>query len=316
MAMRFIQGSSTFERDAYFLVNSNSTHPDEENSSSSHYIEAINITDLPKAMRVMGWKKSAAFMNRWLSSPAWECPESWKDGTSLPAETLIPASHCDEDTIKMSWLMGYPSASRAANELLEKACSPTAMAITAKRLKRLGWKGNTAYTFGRKNIIGRPSMSARELEQYYQNNFLAVGDNFIKQVAIDTLDDIYGSLGTYSLKSAVIGMAFCQNGKRYLEAQWVGIYVKDFYDFNNNSGWDQPLGLWHEKGIITRSNIVQNVVNGYSVFSGKRFQKIATIFNSDLLNYRDKTGKGGDFIVFSDVYWTKISGTYQLPWEE
>ncbi|WP_353604886.1 hypothetical protein [Enterobacter cancerogenus] len=31
-------------------------------------------------MSRMGWKRSASFMTRWLNSPAWKCPESWKDG--------------------------------------------------------------------------------------------------------------------------------------------------------------------------------------------------------------------------------------------
>lgn len=316
MALRIYTGSSSFQRDTYFLLEEAKTKPDTQKSSSNSTLQPIAITEIPKSMRRMGWKKSAAFMERWLTSPAWKCPEGWKDGSKLPAETLIPAAHCDEDTITMSWLMGYPSAVKAVNELLAKCCSTASMAMTAKRLRRLGWDGHGSYTFGRKNIIGRPSMSARELEQYYQNNYLSVGSNAASHMIFDTLDDIYGALGTYALKCAIFGTAYFSEGKRYLNAEWTGVYVKDFYDFNNDSSWDQPLGLWTEAGIVTKSRTGISIINGMRVYTGKKFQKISAVFNSDFLKYREKTGKGGDFIVFSDVYWKKISGTYILPWQE
>lgn len=69
-------------------------------------------------------------------------------------------------------------------------------------------------------------MSARELEQKYQNNFELVGGNFVTHM-FDTLDDIYGALGTYSFKVAVIGTAFQHtDGKRYLKHSGQGYTSK------------------------------------------------------------------------------------------
>lgn len=169
--------ASPLATDTYFLMQSKNTKPSEVNSSSSLTIQPMGVTDMPSAMRKMGWKRSAKFMERWLSSPAWKCPESWKDGTETPEGLYIPDEHCDDETITMSWLMAYSQAKNAREELINKrAFSNAGLKQTGRRLKALGWDGKGTYTFGRTNILGRPSMSAREVEQYYQNNYLAVGD--------------------------------------------------------------------------------------------------------------------------------------------
>lgn len=308
---------SALSQDAYFVREFEKTRYQQEDYYSAIYIDPLTIDKIPRAMSRMGWKKSAALMTRWLNSPAWECPASWKDGKELPEGLYIPDQHCDDKTITMSWLMNYPSAANAVTKLLnERALSPAGLRVTAKRIKRLGWDGNGTYTFGRKNIIGRPSMSARELEQYYQNNYLAVGDNAAIHVVVDTLDDVYGSLGTYNLKVAVIGTASRRYDKKvYFEPSYAGVYVKDFYDFNNDGAWDQPLGIWTEDGILTRGQSVRSLFNRDTVRLGKKTMKVAKVFNSDFLNYRKETGKGGDIIVFSDVWWVKMSGVYELPWD-
>ena len=317
MAMRYRPGNYGARADTYFLMEQARTRPDLANSSSSFQITPMNVSDLPKAMRKIGWKKSAMMMERWLRLPAWECPDSWKEGPGLPQELFIPDQHLDDEIITMSWLRNYPAAVSAIDGLIAKCCSPAAMGVTAKRLKRLGWSGFGSYIFGRKNIIGRPNMSARELEQYYQNNFVTVGGNALNHVFSDTLDDIYGSLGTYNLKCAVLGRAYEYDaGKRYLEAQWVGVYVKDFYDFNNNNGYDQVLGLWSDNGIVNRKSATMAVIQDMNIYTGKTPHKVSLFHNSDFLKYRAKSNKGGDFVVFSDVYWQRISGNYPLPWSD
>ena len=131
----------------------------------------------------------------------------------------------------------------------------------------------------------------------------------------DTLDDVFGSLGTFSLKVGVIGTAYSDSSKNvFFEPSYAGVYVKDFYDFNNDNGWDQPLGVWTEDGILTRGQSVISIPNIKTITLNKKTMKCAYVFNSDFLKYRDKTGRGGDFIVFSDVYWVKLSGVYPLPW--
>jgi len=46
-------------------------------------------------------------MERWLNSSAWQCPASWKKGDGLPQSLYTPDKSCDEEIIKISWLMNY-----------------------------------------------------------------------------------------------------------------------------------------------------------------------------------------------------------------
>jgi len=301
--------------DTYFLMQSENTKPSDVNSSSSVTIQPMDVTDMPKAMRKMGWKRSAKFMERWLSTPAWKCPVSWKNGSEIPPGIYIPDENCDDETITMSWLMAYPQAKDARDDLIRKrAFSHEGLKQTGRRLKALGWDGKRGYSFGRTNIIGHPSMSAREVDQYYQNNYLAVGDNGFTHF-FDTLDDVYGSLGTYTLKSAVIGTAFrADDNKTYIDTSYVGVYVKDFYDFNNDKR-DQPLGVWTEDGILVRSEAAISKVADNTIYKGGKFKKVSIFHNSDFLKYREKHNKGGDFVVFSDVMWIKHENRYPLPFD-
>lgn len=60
-------------------------------------------------------------------------------------------------------------------------------------------------------------------------------------------------------------------------------YVRDSYDFNSE---DEPLGYWGREGASA------------SVFKlGMSF-----VENRQFRQWRDRHGRGGDFIIFSDVY--------------
>ena len=311
--------SDAISQDTYIVRAEEKTRFRKHDYYTALKIEPMGINDIPKAMKRMRWMKSAALMTRWLTTPGWECPPAWKSGKELPRGLEIPDQHCDDKIITMSWLLRYPAAVRAVNKLLnERALSPAGLKVTANRLKKLGWDGKGSYTFGRTNLLGRPSMSARELEQYYQNNYLAVGDNAVVHVIVDTLDDIFGALGTYNLKVAVVGTAFRGTNKDvFFEPSYAGVYVKDFYDFNNDGGYDQHLGLWCEEGILTRGQSAYAKFFNMGVTHLKnKHMKAAEVKNSDFLRYREKYGLGGDIIVFSDVYWVKMSGVYKLPWDD
>lgn len=305
------------DQDTYFVVDEQKTRDIAVQSTSSAEVKQMAITEIPGAMKKMGWKRSAKLMQRWFGSPAWQIPAGWKNGTEFPDGQYIPDEHCDDSIIKMSWLMEYSHARNAVSDLLrERAFSEAGLAQISRRLRRLGWDGEGSYSYGRKNIIGRPSMSARELEQSYQNNYITVSGNATTHVLFDTMDDVYGSLGTYVLKVAVTGNALKGlDGRRYVTAEYAGVYVKDFYDFTNDGSWDQPLGMWTPDGILIRSGSAMALVGGMNVYKSGKAIKVAFVRNSDFLKYKELTGQGGDFVIFSDVYWIKQSGYYPIPWD-
>lgn len=77
----------------------------------------------------------------------------------------------------------------------------------------------------------------------------------------------------------------------------VGAYMRDSYDFNG----DQPLGCW---------NVCTNKVEEGFFCSGS-----AAVTNGDFRDWRTANGKGGDFVVYSDVKTTTLSSpeVFYLP---
>ena len=64
----------------------------------------------------------------------------------------------------------------------------------------------------------------------------------------------------------------------------VGIYLRDSFDFNG----DQFLGFWDDS---------DNSVSIVNPLSG------TAVSNKDFRDWRKNHGKGGDFLVFSDIQW-------------
>ncbi|MDR0806496.1 MAG: DUF6402 family protein [Enterobacteriaceae bacterium] len=310
--------SSILGSDAQFVIEDEKTRLLEQNSTSVIDIKPLEITEIPAIMRKMGWKQSAKLMERWFNSPAWEMPVAWKNGKEMPQSLYIPEQHCDDQTIKMSWALEYPRIKAKVDKLTQTlAYNNSALELVVKRLKALGWDGTGGMTFGRRNIIGKPSMSARELDQTYQNNYLPVGIGLAHRL-VDTIDDMYGSLGALTLKVALLGTAFRDTDNQvYLDVDYAGVYLRDTFDFINDTGDDQPLGVWTEDKVLLRADTLvwwtsEKSHETYYKLKGKR---IAEIHNSDFHRYREKNNKGGDFVIFSDVYWLKQSGRYKLPWD-
>jgi hypothetical protein len=87
-----------------------------------------------------------------------------------------------------------------------------------------------------------------------------------------------------SIKGAVCGA-------RVVYINEVGVYAMDSYDFNDGpDSWiSQPLGIWDVKAGEARLRPPGEYVNN------KTFQE-----------FRSKTGRGGDFMIYSDVKVVKL----------
>lgn len=75
-------------------------------------------------------------------------------------------------------------------------------------------------------------MSAREMDGISQVNAVPFGK------ASDSLDDMYGALGSATLKVEVVGEAFheksffTRKSRHLFRVQYIGLYIRDHYDFN------------------------------------------------------------------------------------
>jgi hypothetical protein len=84
----------------------------------------------------------------------------------------------------------------------------------------------------------------------------------------------------------------CSASMYEVEIARVGIYVRDSYDFNDKDGSlvSQPLGFWNI-GKLTWDVLGNKGSSQYSV----------PVFNSTFRDWRAQSGRGEDFLVFSDV---------------
>jgi Family of unknown function (DUF6402) len=103
------------------------------------------------------------------------------------------------------------------------------------------------------------------------------------------LDDMAAALGNFAFRIVVSGgvMPIPKSPKFRVTIAEVGVYIRDSYDFNGS----QLLGFWNDKDS---SVSMTNPLSGTSVS------------NEDFRVWRTKNGKGGDFLVFSDLLRTRL----------
>ena len=129
-------------------------------------------------------------------------------------------------------------------------------------------------------------------------NYRVVGFDFAD------LDDLSAALGNFAFRVVVAGTiatvvspppaGLPQKApppappKLRITTTDVGVYIRDSYDFNGT----QFLGFWNEKdGAVSGSNpLVGDAVS-----------------NDDFRKWRAKNGKGGDFLVYSDLQTTHLT---------
>ena len=113
------------------------------------------------------------------------------------------------------------------------------------------------------------------------------------------LDEIYGALGSFAIKIAATKFRTIANhhGFPAIEIDEIGLYVRDTYDFLNVEG-DQLLGHWSKKGVIRPGLIDYYAEPNFIDKDTTRYFKVT---NDSFNRYREKTGKGGDFLAFSTV---------------
>lgn len=205
----------------------------------------------------------------------WGCGAALMDRWfGLPPNPNPAAGREDTSTIKMdSWALTFSRARTAYDGLLAGKLwlNDKAKTLLASRLR------STGMVPGRPLSFGNLSQGPKQLEAGYLT-FAVVGG------MLDPLDDLYGALGKFTYRVAVQGTAVAVDKKpqHSVRIESIGIYIRDTYDFNG----DQPLGFWNFKtGAVSRTPGF-----GYEYIENKTFRA-----------WRAKNGRGGDFLVFSDV---------------
>jgi hypothetical protein len=156
-----------------------------------------------------------------------------------------------------------------------------------------------------------------------QMNFKAFGG------LSDTLDDFFGAINKATMKVAVVGEASYSYEKKcdVFKVERLGFYIRDTYDFNEDGeglkAWLNDLaglGVWSKDRTLSKADTAIYRVN-YDAVKNKigtipmrvaaalllaaRYPGFVPVDNGDFRKYQDKINKGGDYFVFSDVYWVR-----------
>lgn len=272
-------------------------------------VRLFQLDDIPGVMRSrLGWPVAAALMERWFRGAGFEMPDLMKQGRgNYRLSRLIPA-YLDESTVTMAWALGFARVRSAVARLQAQWASPAGKAELRLHLKKQGdiqiqpcWR------------FGNLALPAKILDESCQVNFCSLGS------LTDPLDDFYGAMGEATLKVAVSGMVTKKGpGLFSIDIDELGFYLRDSYDFNDheNAFLSQPLGFWGHQGVQRFDVSAPIAVSRQEIEENQDRAPGRTYFvqNNDFRRWRALRGRGGDFLVLSDVYRMRLPFPIKMEW--
>ncbi|WP_309891711.1 DUF6402 family protein [Archangium sp.] len=279
------------------------------------------LTDIPAAMDSLGWTQGARFMRRWFNGSPYVMPRDVK--LNRVDDRQLNRAHILDD-LPFDWLLTSTERVKpVVDELIEEFSEINEYSGRVGRLKnmldqlspglvRLMWRleGLGLLDAAKKKLVNgtrffgdRPAI---QLEYTTQFNFTTVGTSLWEK-ATDSLDDVYGALGAFAIQIAVtqISTHSSHAGFPAIMIDEIGLYVRDTYEFRNESSDDdQLLGYWGPKGVLRPSlwNYVREPAHIDS--NGSRYLRFT---NDSFNNHRRTQNKGGDFVVYSTVKRVPVS---------
>jgi len=238
---------------------------------------ALTLTNIPPIMRKKGWNNGARLMESWFGR----------------ASAINPAFGLpDTTTIKMDgWVLKFKRPLDVYNTDIIAAAlwsTPKAQAALTKILLRSGVLSGPKKTFG---DFSRP-VEVLESDHFQHASVLIP--------KTDPLDDLFAALANFDFHIVASGTVEpVAPGEYRVSVDRVGIYVRDQYEFNDEPGWyvpSQPLGFWDDVALEA---------------SKLPMRSGSYVNNADFRAWRTANGKGGDFLVFSDL---KVHAL-PTPWE-
>jgi len=247
----------------------------------------MDITLIPGIMRRRGWGNGARLQDVWFSRPPNAVPERG-----------VP----DTTTIRMDgWALTFPRCAEAVRTMTSDRywCGDEARGNLGRILQRQGKLTTMRTTFG--NL----SLPVPELDGQ------ALAELWVGSVS-DPLDDMHAALGSFAVRVVAAGTVVpvqapvpsMTGGPRprttatrhQAQIEQVGFFIRDSFDFNGF----QPLGFW------SSTDVARVPLLGYE-----------WVGNSTYREWRAAHGRGGDFIVYSDLKVVRRSppDTVEIPAE-
>lgn len=290
--------------------------PAANGAATATTVQDFCFTDIPPVMDKLQWTQAARVMRKWINGASYVMPDAVKLG-QVKASTLSPEKILDD--VPFEWLFtGSSRVKPIIDELDEQLGSisdynqlvgrlPNLMTqlsngllLLIKRLDQLGAVDLENMSLKNANF-DFSDRSAIQLDETTQFNLRTVSTSKWDQ-ATDDLDDVYGAMGGFAIKLAAtkISTVVQKGAQSTIFIDEVGMYLRDTYDFNNKGG-DQFLGYWNYDGVLSSkaASLAGVALSAKTLYwlGGKYFR----VTNNSYNEWREKCGKGGDFLIFSTV---------------
>ena len=264
-------------------------------------MSSITPPDIASAMKFMGWPVASSLMDKWASGSAWPMPAGVKLGTTSPG------AHIDTTLVTVAWLKKFARAAIAYQSAINNALNVPAQKVLRARLAAAGW---TSGNFS----LGSTSLDAKTLDTVCQTNFVQFGSTN------DTIDELYGAIGKGTFKVAVVGRVILTAAKKpVFNVDSLGVYFRDTYDFIDDGWISQPLGVWSKSRCLSKAETAayylekaNRTLNPAARLIPSLFSGFEAVNNGDVCAWRDASGKGGDYVIYSDVSWVTPATAMQV----
>jgi hypothetical protein len=297
-------------------------------------VKPFDLQDIPHAMRRIGWTKSAQVMDKWFEGPLNYATtnEGATKGINQYGDPF-PPSMIDTTMFRMEWILEFPRAKEALNNLRDIAIysDPAKRAII--RTFRHQGKPTPYFRDGWKICEGNINC----LHRNFQFQFLRVDANFPDKLLMMArgkalpngifMDDLYGSLGAFSFNAAVGEHRFrvLRGDRVCVEIQEVLLYMRDVFTFHDRDdayvggligGGSQYLGHWNKTGfiLVLGAALASEATKwDWPMLPVARDGAISDddiyypVRNKDYRNWQLKHRQGGDLILYSDIKRLKLS---------
>ncbi|CDG17720.1 DUF6402 family protein [Xenorhabdus doucetiae] len=270
-------------------------------------MDIFYLNQIPDVMDKMGWSIASELMKYWFNTkPAFEMDDALRNTYMKGKSIDIPKERYNDTIVKMNWAVNYKQVQDAIDILINKKLGNKASndSIFKRLLKR-----NLVKSSSEKEIYVGYGSDIIDIDYTSQINVETFGGNY------DAIDELRGAIGKGSLNLCVRGYYDLSQKKNRFVVDKIGFYIKDAYNF---SGDYEPLGIWSRNDILGYGHILKFMTT-YKLKDWrtlyKEYKGYVPVFNKDFRSWQRKHNEGGDYIVFSDVYWIEPPSEHQVIYE-
>lgn len=299
-------------------VVASSLTPASNNTGQSTAVRIFKVSDIPAAMDKMKWPVAAALMRHWFNGSPWKNASGGMEKEEKEHARPIPDQYIEENIVKMGWVLKFKKPNETLQVLKGVWKNEKAMPeIRSKILRAFGKAAPGCYPI---KFNGK----GREAEKFGYFNSRAVT---FSQMGGGELDELRGALANFNMRVIAEGVVNVFDKKIVFVADRLGYYAEDNYDFNDGDDYiSQPLGYWNFDGVAgvldanaqnmaidqQTAGIARSSIFGMSKASEQRYIEAANkryffIQNKHFVEYRKLHSKGGDFKIFSDIFYESIN---------